>query len=151
MDHQSAVDRRLTERYVLDELEEAELTEFEEHFFECTACAEDVLRATSLVANIKAVLRENVIPVIEIGPADRFLTLTIGIRTELSRVNCEIQCEADPAPIVLEGVALGGSLHLHLPAGLLAAGPCTAVVRDRSSGKELERREFLISKKLHKA
>ncbi len=58
MDHQSALNRSLTERYVLEELEVAEAAEFEEHFFECPTCAEDVRRASVLVANLKAVLRD---------------------------------------------------------------------------------------------
>lgn len=58
VDHQSALDRSLTELYVLGELDAAEAAEFEEHFFECPLCAEDVRRASLLVANVKAVLRE---------------------------------------------------------------------------------------------
>ena len=58
MDHQSAVDRNIAERYVLGELEAPESAEFEEHVFECAACAEDVRDIARLVANIKAVLRE---------------------------------------------------------------------------------------------
>jgi anti-sigma factor RsiW len=58
VDHQSAIDRSLTELYVLGELHPAEAAEFEEHFFECPLCAEDVRRASLLVANVKAVLRE---------------------------------------------------------------------------------------------
>jgi len=58
VDHQSAFNRSLTELYVLGELEAAEAAEFEEHFFECPSCAEDVRRASLLVATVKAVLRE---------------------------------------------------------------------------------------------
>lgn len=58
MDHQSAVDQNLAERYVLGELEASESAEFEEHLFECVACSEDVREIARLVANIKAVLRE---------------------------------------------------------------------------------------------
>jgi anti-sigma factor RsiW len=58
VDHQSALNRSLTELYVLGELEASEAAEFEEHFFECPLCAEDVRRASLLVANVKAVLRE---------------------------------------------------------------------------------------------
>jgi anti-sigma factor RsiW len=58
VDHQSALNRSLTELYVLGELDAAEAAAFEEHFFECPLCAEDVRRASLLVANVKAVLRE---------------------------------------------------------------------------------------------
>jgi anti-sigma factor RsiW len=58
VDHQSALNGSFTERYVLEELAAAEAAEFEEHFFECPMCAEDVRRASVLAANLKAVLRE---------------------------------------------------------------------------------------------
>jgi anti-sigma factor RsiW len=58
VDHQSAVDRDLAERYALGELEASELAEFEEHLFGCAVCAEDVREIARLAANMKAVLRE---------------------------------------------------------------------------------------------
>ena len=146
MDHQSALNRNTTERYVLGELDAAEVAEFEEHFFACAACAEDVRRISLLVANVKAVLREeDANRVIEIGPNDKFVTLTIGVKTEASLI-CEIQCGTELAPIVVEGAPSGGSVHLHLPASVLAAGPCTVVLRSQGSRRELERRTFIVSK-----
>ena len=59
MDHQSAVTGQCTERYLLGELDAAASAEFEEHFFECPVCAEDVRLASRLVANLKAVLGED--------------------------------------------------------------------------------------------
>jgi anti-sigma factor RsiW len=58
VDHQSAVERNLAERYVLGELEASESMEFEKHLFECAACAEDVREIARLAANMKAVFRE---------------------------------------------------------------------------------------------
>ena len=58
MEHQFAVDRKLTERYVLGELEAEEREEFEEHYFTCAVCAEDVRIMSELVTNAKAVIRE---------------------------------------------------------------------------------------------
>lgn len=150
VDHQSALDRNLTERYILGELEAVESAEFEEHFFECEACAEDLRLAGRLVANVKAVLREEgAVPVIEIGPGDKFLNLTIGVREEASLVECRIQHGAELPPVVLAVSPSGGSVHLSLPVGLLAAGPCTVVLSDKGSQRELERREFFISKTSH--
>ena len=148
MDHQSVVDRNLTERYLLDELDSAETAAFEEHFFECPLCAEDVRRGSRMVANLKAVLREEAaaIPVIEIGPEHKFLELTIGLKAEDSAVECEIQCGELVAPLIVAASILGGFVHLHLPARLLAAGPCTVILRNQSSRGELERRQFVISK-----
>lgn len=148
MDHQAAVDRQLTERYLLDELDSTEMAAFEEHFFECPICAEDVRRATVMLANLKAVLRKEDpgMPVIEIGPHHKFLDLSIDLKTEDSLVECEIQCGGLVAPWVIAASILGGFIHLHLPARLLSAGTCTVILRDKGSRDELERREFLISK-----
>jgi hypothetical protein len=149
VDHQSALDRNLTERYVLGELEAVESAEFEEHFFECVACAEDIRLASALVASVKAVLREeDAVRVIEIRPGDKFLNLTIGVRDEASLLDleCKIQRGTELAPVVLAVSPSGGSVHLHLPVGLFSPGPCTVVLTDKGSCRELERREFIISK-----
>lgn len=59
MDHHSAVERKLVERYVLGELSAEESAEFEEHFFDCAVCAEDVRHAAKVAANLKATLRDD--------------------------------------------------------------------------------------------
>jgi hypothetical protein len=148
LDHQSVVDRNLTERYLLEELDSAETAAFEEHFFECPICAEDVRLGSLMVANLKAVLREEdaAIPVIEIGPKHKFLELTIGLKAEDSVVECEIQCGELVAPLIVAASILGGVVHLHLPARLLSAGPCTVILRNQNSRSELERRQFMISR-----
>ena len=42
MTHQQALDGLASERYLLDEMIEVERFEFEEHYFDCAECAEDV-------------------------------------------------------------------------------------------------------------
>jgi hypothetical protein len=42
MTHQQALDGLASERYLLDEMTEVERFEFEEHYFDCANCAEDV-------------------------------------------------------------------------------------------------------------
>jgi hypothetical protein len=42
MTHQHAVDTMAAERYLLDEMTEVEKHDFEDHFFDCDACADDV-------------------------------------------------------------------------------------------------------------
>jgi anti-sigma factor RsiW len=42
MTHQQAVDKHAVERYLLDEMPEIERYAFEEHLFDCEACADDV-------------------------------------------------------------------------------------------------------------
>jgi hypothetical protein len=58
MDHETAVQLKATERYFLGELTGDDREGFEEHFFMCPECAEDVRALTVFAANAKAVLRE---------------------------------------------------------------------------------------------
>ena len=48
MTHQEAVDTLATERYLLDEMSEGDRHAFEEHYFACDVCAEDVRTASRM-------------------------------------------------------------------------------------------------------
>jgi hypothetical protein len=56
MDHAQAIRSGAAEKYLLDELDEAERSQYEEHFFDCQECAEDVMSGAAFVANAEAVL-----------------------------------------------------------------------------------------------
>ena len=58
MDHVTALQERLAERYVLGEMSAVEAEEFESHFFECVECAVAVEDGQVLAANARAVLSE---------------------------------------------------------------------------------------------
>ncbi|HTC94662.1 MAG TPA: zf-HC2 domain-containing protein [Terriglobales bacterium] len=58
MDHSEAVTKKLTESYLLGELTPDEREAYEEHYFGCPECAQDVKTGAMLVANVKEVLRE---------------------------------------------------------------------------------------------
>lgn len=58
MDHETAVQLQAAERYVLEEFSPEERADFEEHFFGCPGCADEVRSATLLAANTKVVLKE---------------------------------------------------------------------------------------------
>jgi Putative zinc-finger len=58
MDHQTALRFQAAEKYVSGELPEAERDAFEEHFFECAECAEEVRWEQVFAANTRAALRE---------------------------------------------------------------------------------------------
>jgi len=58
MDHETAVKNNATERYFLGELTGADREEFEEHYFMCPECTEDVRALTVFAVNAKAVFRE---------------------------------------------------------------------------------------------
>ena len=51
MDHQDAIRTHAAERYLLNEMSEAEQHEFESHYFDCVPCATDV-REGALMADV---------------------------------------------------------------------------------------------------
>jgi Putative zinc-finger len=58
MNHAEAEATSAVERYLLGEMGETEERTFEEHFFGCVDCAEDVRASTAFVENLRAVLSE---------------------------------------------------------------------------------------------
>jgi hypothetical protein len=60
MDHQEAAKTRAVERYLLGEMPPPEREAFEDHYFSCGACAEEVRIGAVLKAEVPAVLREGV-------------------------------------------------------------------------------------------
>jgi hypothetical protein len=58
MDHEVAVRQKMTERYLLDELAPEAREQFEEHFFDCAACALDVRAGATFIEQSKVVLAE---------------------------------------------------------------------------------------------
>src|SRR5262252_6875711 len=58
MDHDTAIRMQAAERYVLKEFAPEQQAEFEEHFFGCPECAQEVRSAAIFVANAAQVLRE---------------------------------------------------------------------------------------------
>jgi hypothetical protein len=58
MDHEGVVRQKLTERYLLGELNDQTRQEFEEHYFDCSDCAVDVRAAALFVEQSKGVLAE---------------------------------------------------------------------------------------------
>lgn len=62
MNHDLVVRQKMTERYLLDELDSQQRDEFEEHLFDCRDCAEDVRAGAMFVEQSKIVLAENPVP-----------------------------------------------------------------------------------------
>lgn len=58
MDHKEAIRIQAVDRYLLGEMTAADRMEFEEHFFTCGECSEDLHMGAILVDNSRAVLRE---------------------------------------------------------------------------------------------
>ncbi|HEY1659853.1 MAG TPA: zf-HC2 domain-containing protein [Candidatus Sulfotelmatobacter sp.] len=60
MDHEVVVREKMTEKYVLEELDPALREEFEDHFFDCPDCAFDVRAASALAEHSKEILKEHI-------------------------------------------------------------------------------------------
>jgi anti-sigma factor RsiW len=60
MDHDAVVRQKMTERYLLNELDVQARDEFEEHYFDCPNCAADVHAGAVFVEQSKVVLRAEV-------------------------------------------------------------------------------------------
>ena len=56
--HEEAVDMMAAERYVLGELQEPEREDFEQHFFSCPECAEDVRDLAALTTGAREILSQ---------------------------------------------------------------------------------------------
>ena len=63
MDHTAVVRDKTTERYLLNELDPNVREEFEEHYFDCPVCAQDVSAGSMFVEHSKVVLAESAKPV----------------------------------------------------------------------------------------
>jgi len=59
MNHDEVVRQRLTEKYLLAELDPESRDQFEEHFFECADCALDVRAGAEFVASTRIVLAQS--------------------------------------------------------------------------------------------
>ena len=62
MSHEDASRTRAAERYFLNEMLQNERDAFEEHYFVCDICAEDVRMLSSFVENAKTILRDSATP-----------------------------------------------------------------------------------------
>ncbi len=59
MNHDVVVRQKMTERYLLDELDPQQRDQFEEHLFDCPECAVDVRAGATFVEQSKAIFAEN--------------------------------------------------------------------------------------------
>jgi putative zinc finger protein len=62
MEHDEATRLRAPERYALGELTDTERDQFEEHFFDCPACADEVRISAIFDANARSVFGQRVAP-----------------------------------------------------------------------------------------
>jgi hypothetical protein len=71
MDHATATDSQATERYLLGELSAAEADAFEDHYFDCAECADDLRVGVQVMSGGRGLAREapreTVAPVVPIA------------------------------------------------------------------------------------
>src|SRR5271168_4469013 len=65
MDHNEAVRLQAAEKYLLGELPMEQHAAFEEHYFECSACAEEMKTTVAFMESSRQVVREGVPQVID--------------------------------------------------------------------------------------
>src|SRR5260221_635383 len=63
MDHTEVLKRQTSERYLLGELPDSELEEFEQHYFTCPDCTFELEAGSVFIANARAVFEEEAAPV----------------------------------------------------------------------------------------
>lgn len=63
MDHVVVVRQKMAERYLLNELEPEVRDEFEEHYFDCPVCAQDMCAGADFLEHSRIVLAEKTAPV----------------------------------------------------------------------------------------
>jgi hypothetical protein len=64
MDHREAVRLQAAEKYLLGELPKEQHAAFEEHFFDCSACAEEMKTTVAFMESSRQVVREGVLQVV---------------------------------------------------------------------------------------
>ena len=69
MDHLDAKRLQAAEKYVLGELPPELRDEYEEHYFDCADCAEDIKAASAFVGASKEIFREEPAPVVRVPAA----------------------------------------------------------------------------------
>jgi len=158
MDHETAVRIQAAERYVLEEFPPEERTAFEEHFFECPECAEEVRSASIFAANATQALTEERAKELErsVGrPSRRFwwtlatsaalnLALIVGIGVERlptrsAPAASEIQPQFYPT-VAVAAASRGGQAVIAVPEGAQFLG----VRFDVLPGQKFEGFEYQI-------
>lgn len=59
MNHQSAIDTMAAERYMLAEMNEAERDDFEDHYFDCVVCTNDIRTLETMRVGIREALQKD--------------------------------------------------------------------------------------------
>jgi len=126
MNHKDALKEMAVERYLLGELRDASLENFEEHLFECPECAEDVRAGVTFIdsarTELKAPLRVPV-PQVEtprrwtswftspwiLAPALAACLLVLGFQTFVLQPRMKLELAQAQVPAVLNPLVLANA------------------------------------------
>jgi len=156
MDHEVAHKTQAVERYLLGEMPLEEREAFEEHYFSCRECAEDLRAGSALTRDLKQVLRDGLperaslwswlkAPVLVPACAAVFLGAVVGYQN--LAVLPELKApRAIGAPVVLDGqtrsalpqVGAGNPLRFQMALDGVPAVRRLRVELDGSAGQKIE-------------
>ena len=123
MDHQQARDSHAAERYLLNELAGAERDAFEEHFFTCRLCADDVRTGAVMREGVRAGLAE---------PAPTVRTATVVAIETRRRWHAAVVL---PWAVAASLAIVVGYQSLRLPPGALPSATATAPILLRPASR----------------
>jgi len=122
MNHRESVDSQAAERYLLDEMSEMERHQFEDHYFSCIECAEDVRLGSTLERGVREVFaNQHTAPVREPVPRPGFgwFDWLRGPALALGSVAALMACVVGYQSLVLiPGMRQGLSAQAIEPVGL---------------------------------
>lgn len=133
MDHTEAIATQATERYLLGELNAEETSAFEEHYFDCRECADDVRAGTAFFEGGRRLVRDEreqkrpITPVAEIADHPRWRrwlpAAAAAMFAYLTMV--PLLMRTAPRAVVTPVIELGQPLHA--PAPELRDGPASSI------------------------
>ena len=126
MNHQDALKEMAVERYLLGELRDASLENFEEHLFECPECAEDVRAGVTFIDAARTELRAPrrvAVPQVEtprrwtswftspwiLAPALAACLLVLGFQTFVLQPRMKLELAQAQVPAVLNPLVLANA------------------------------------------
>jgi hypothetical protein len=109
MEHENAIQTLATERYLLSEMTPAERDSFEEHYFECASCAEDVRLASQFLGDAREVwaAEQRAAPVVKVQPQPE------SKWNWLAWLQPQFAAPAMAALLILAGVSTVGTMSLR--------------------------------------
>ncbi len=148
MTHQEAVASLAAERYLLDEMAEPDREQFEEHYFQCEECADDLRAAAAMVRGARAGMTARsastgptgqVVSIAEARASARrawyrsttlpwAIAATLALVAGYESIRTSLPQSGTTVPIALEPITLRPASRGAEPVVHVAAGPTAAPI-----------------------